>query len=408
MSKNNSLNEKDCNSRKYHYVTINTKKLIIICIIFFIVLNSFLSIILKSNVLFTVFPNAGIFYSYKTTYNEIDHELSNFHINLEEQFKNTNLQKGNQISISLPKSYIELTKYNNLFKVFLNFNDNLNFTFYIDDIEFIFKINNGRYYSLLLNDYNMSAYNKVDTLNFSNDYNKTLVDTFKNNDSSNYTQKLSKNSRYDQLLSIILNNNSVNITDDHTELISSFTDEEFKELIWILTDNFDSKDFKIFSRLFVTMFLGNADNVYITSTLNNSDRLGNVIRNFSITTDGKNKSYLKISSLDKNSLLEKIEIEYNFLGVEDKILLQTDFNTLNNYLVLGINNNILTLDFKADSSSILINSNDYNFIRISDDLSNIVKPTNKIIINNNKTQLKNELFKLNNSNLFSFFKYISV
>lgn len=406
MTENNSSDENMFDSNKYHYITIHKKKLILFCIIFILIINSFLALILKSNVLFKTFPNAGLFYSYKLTYNEINRESSAFFNNLKKQFQNTNIQKGNQVSVSFPDTHIELTEYNDLLKGFFSFDDNFDFTFYIDDLEFIFKINDGRNYSILLDDYNKDIYNNAETVNYTNNYTLHLADIFKYNNKTNYTQKLSENSRYNYLRSLILNNKEVNITSDHTEIVSSFTSQEFKDIIWILTENLNSKDLAVFSRIAVALFLGDADNVYITSTLNNSDRLGNVIRSISISSDNTNNSYLNINFLDKKSLLGQIELEYNFLGMYDNFSIQTNFDALDNSLILGINDDVLSLTFENDSASILVNSNDSYFIRISDNSSDILKPKNKIIINGNKHYIEPQSLK--NDALFYFFKNIYI
>lgn len=393
------------------YITIHKKKLLSFCIVILIIIGCFFAFLLRSDVLFKAFPNAGLLYSYKITFNELEREAHNFTSNFEKQLENTNLEKGNKISISLPNTYIELTKYDDISKGYLNFYNKFDLSYYLDDTELIFNINNSKNYSILLDNYFDDNYAQTQPLKYT--YDNTTPTYFKDKSFKtsfmNYSQNLIEDSRYEYIKSILLSNKSVTIKDDHTDIVHDISAKEFKDIVYYMTDYFPSDNMKIFVRIVSTLFLGNADNVYITSTLYNSDKLGNVIRKVNISTNNRGHSYFEIESTGKNSLLEKFNVSYEFLSFYDNISFSTDFNNLNNSFIFSVDNNILSLTFENSTSSIIINSNNKDFIRISDDLSTLIKPSDRIILNKkSKNKLREEVFKFNTPLFNKFFSFLYI
>lgn len=372
----NIMNNK--NNKDKIYIIINFKKILIFSIILLIIIVSFLSTLLRSDILFKLFPNIGILYSYKLTIKNIKNETDTFIDTFEKHLENSSLEKGNKLSVALPKTYLELIKYDNNSTLYIDFQDKFILSYFLDYEEFIFSINNKTNYSILLNNYFKKYYNQTSSLDYQ-EINQDKI-SFKYY-FTNYIQNLEQDSRYEYIKSLLFKNKSIKVSSDHTNIVHRFSDEEFKYIVFFLTDYIKSNNIKVISRIIVTSFLDNADSVCITSTLKNSDKLGNVIRTINISVNNTNKSYFEINFLDEDTLLGKFNIKYKFLSFKNTLSFIVNFDTINNTFILRINNKILFLNFENSASSVIINSNNSNFIRISDDLSEIIKPTNKTILN---------------------------
>lgn len=366
-----------------------TKRAILIAMSLILGLGIIMCIIFRFNIMFNFFPKITTLYSYNKTINRAEYETNEFINNMANYINTIDLKKGNNIIFTLPNVYLNITDYDDMNKGTIKLYENMEFLYYLDKTEFIFNINGGTYYSFQLSE-NLTQENNyilpISTANTAvSEENLHIYDNLDNLKGNfyEYLSELQQDSNFDAIKSKLFTNLEVTTSNNTISVYDIYNIEDFNYLIWFLTDHMDSNFAKTSIRFLTTFFVDDAKNICFTSKFNSIDKLGNVIREFSITTDSSSDKYIKITSSDKNSLISNIKISYKFLNSDQIINIKTFFDDDNNEANFHINDTLFNLSFNSDDASRLVFSiNNNNFITISDDLSLPTKPKNTRKINN--------------------------
>ncbi len=380
ISDNNNKNEIIVSGKKK-----KNKKIFIICLIIFL-LFGILVLIFKSNLIYKAFPKTYLPLVSSKTYKIAEKETNNVKELYNLKIRNSNVSNGNQFDFSIANLELDVQHLNNMAKIYADFNSKVKMNFYLDKSELIFNINNSEYF-------------KVDLYKTHDSYQNEATNTTKIESKSTNTQLASSNAFEEAVFQSAPNNktnassgnfnihdynsiikklleveNVVTFYDDRNEIKLNYTVDEFKALMANVVEPIDAALADSIAKSFAEIFTSGSDTVTLTLIADNSGKFKNVIRSIRFETDSRRQSFVQFDSVGDDKLLSDIKLSYKIIKNENEIMFNTDINKENDYFLFTINQNEFKITFQDDTNEIELLANGKQFLRISDNFTEIQKP----------------------------------
>lgn len=328
----------------------------ILAIIFIIIIGL---IYFYNNFFYKLFPQYLLKSSIVSTCIEVSSEKNKIYKNISKKYKDVNFDDINSYSLENDDFNADITIFDTYFYGKINVSDKFETNYFADTENFMFNVGKSDYLSFDINKYLYEANSEsVDKMSFG------------------IYEKVSN-----ELFPLIIKENVVTFNDDNTTIEVSYTTDEFKELSDYVISKVDKEVVRKYLDIYISTFLYEEDEIYVTYTLKNSGKQKNNIYSISINTDKYED--------DKHIILTFNDDKYLLTNASLSLKLYKTAHTYGYESNLFTDANELTLDFIGKKynffvtnfeDSLVITANDSINLTLSASDKEMNKPINIVTI----------------------------
>lgn len=312
-----------------------------------------------NNFFYKLFPQYLLKASIVSTCIEVSNEKNDIYKNISKKYKDVNFKEINSYSLEKESFNADITIFDTYFYGNLSVSNKFKTNYFGDTENFMFNVGESNYLSFDINEYLYEANNDtVDKMGFS---------IYKN--VSN------------ELFPLIIKENVVTFNDDNTTIEVLYTKDEFKQLSDYILSKADKEVIQKYADIYISTFLYEKDEVYVTYYLKNSGKQKNNIYSISIDTDkNQDDRHIRLTFNDDKFLLKDASLSLKLYKTAHTYGYESNLFTDANELTLNLFGKTYNFFISSIDNKLIINANDSLNLSLSTSYEEMNKPTNIITI----------------------------